>query len=116
MRFQGSVAPPVAVAADGNDVAMMKQAVEDGGGHHRVSKDLAPFADGAVAGDEHAAALVAARHKLEEEVRGVWLERQVAEFVDDQELRLGTEAEPVLEAALGMGARERAVAWTKSTE
>ena len=73
-------AQAVAVAADGDDVAVVKQAVEDGGGHDRIAEDLAPFADGAVAGDEQAAAFVAARHELEEEVRGVRLERQVARF------------------------------------
>jgi hypothetical protein len=32
---------------------------------------------------------------LEEQVRGVGLERQIAEFVDDQQLRLGEETEPM---------------------
>jgi hypothetical protein len=101
------LAQSVAVAADGEDVAVVEQAVEDGGGHPRIAKDLAPLADGAIAGGEQAAALVPPRHELEEEMGGVLLERQVAEFVEDEPLRLGVEADPVLEAVLGMGARER---------
>src|SRR5207248_3019591 len=42
------------------------------------------------------------RHELEEQVRGIGLERQVAELVDDQELGLGVEAEPVLEPPVGV--------------
>ena len=41
-RFQQASTPllaqPVAVAADGEDVAVMEQAVEDGGCHHGVAK------------------------------------------------------------------------------
>ena len=39
-----------------------------------------------------APSLVAAAHQLEEQMRGVGFERQIAEFVDDQELRLGERA------------------------
>ena len=48
----------VAITADGDDVAVVQHAVEDGGGGDRVAKDHAPFGYGAVAGDEEAAALV----------------------------------------------------------
>ena len=55
-----------------------------------------------VAGDQHAAAFIATRDKLEEEMRCVWLERQVSQLVDDQQLGLGKEGEPLLQPALGM--------------
>src|SRR3954451_9535348 len=42
------------------------------------------------------------RDELEEEVRRVGLERQVAELVDDQQLRFGVVAEPVLQPPLGV--------------
>ena len=35
-------------------------------------------------------------------MRGIGLERQIAELVDDQQLGLGIEAKPLLEAALAM--------------
>jgi hypothetical protein len=46
---------------------VMEEPVEDGGGNDGI----APFADRAVGGDQHAAALVASRDELEEEMRGV---------------------------------------------
>src|SRR5882724_6661240 len=61
-RLQQAGAPllaePVAVAANGEDVAVMEQAVEDGGCHHGVAEHCSPLADRAIAGDQHAAPLV----------------------------------------------------------
>jgi hypothetical protein len=94
------------VAADGDDVAVMEQPVEDGGGDDGVAEGGAPFPDRAVAGDQQAAALIAPRDELEEEMRGVTLEGQVAEFVDHEQLGLGVEGEPVLKPAFDMGLGE----------
>jgi hypothetical protein len=58
-------------------------------------------AEGLVAGEDHGAALVAARGQLKEEVRALALDRQVADLVDDQEPRHGAELELLLEPALG---------------
>ena len=71
----------VAITTDGDDVAMVQHAVEDGGGGVRVAKDHAPFRYGAVAGDEEATALIAPRHQLEEQMGDLGLERQVAELI-----------------------------------
>ena len=54
------LAQAIALPAEGEDVAVVEQAVEDGGGHHWVAKDLAPLGNVAVAGDQQTAALVAA--------------------------------------------------------
>jgi hypothetical protein len=81
---------------------VVEQPIEDRGRHHRIAEHLAPFADRTIGSDQHAAALVAARDELEEEMRRVGLERQVAELVDDQQLGLGVEAELFLEPALGV--------------
>src|SRR5512134_3850057 len=48
------LAQPVAVAADGDHVAVMQQPVEDGGGDHRIAEHRAPFAAAAVAGNHQA--------------------------------------------------------------
>src|SRR5207248_44650 len=96
------LAQPVTVAADGDDMAVVEQAVEDGSRHDRIAEDGAPFANRAVGGDQHAAAFVTARHQLEEEMRRVWFERQIAEFVDDQELGFGEEAEALFETTVGV--------------
>jgi len=52
----------------------MQEPVEDSGGDHLVAEDLAPLRDHLIGGDEHAAALVAARDELEEEVGAALLE------------------------------------------
>lgn len=43
---------------DGDDVAMVKQAIQDGRGGHRVAENHIPFADRPVAGDAQASSLV----------------------------------------------------------
>jgi hypothetical protein len=68
------LAEAIAIASDGEDVAMVEQAVEDRGGDDGIVEDGAPFGDRPVAGEQDAAALVAARHELKEEVCGVALE------------------------------------------
>jgi len=84
----------------------MQQPVEDRGGDDGVSEHAAPLADRAIAGDQHAAALVAARHQLEEQMRRIGLERQVAELIHDQQLGLGEMPQALLDPALGLGLGE----------
>ncbi len=87
----------IAFAADGDDVAVVEQAVEDGCGHHDIGKDRTPLRDGTVMGDEEAATLVATRDQLEEEMGGIGLEGQRAQLVDDQQPWLGKVDEPFFE-------------------
>ena len=93
---------PVAVAPDRDDVAVVEKAIEDGGSHHGVAEHGAPFPDGSVGRHEHGAALIASADKLKEQVGGIGLERQVAKFVDDEELRLGVMRQALLESSFGM--------------
>ena len=65
-------------------------------------KTSPPLAERAIGGDQQAAALVAPRDALEEQVGGVGLEGQVAELVDDQQLGLGVEGQSFLQAAFGV--------------
>src|SRR5919108_3078327 len=64
-RLQQAGAPllaqPVAVAADRDDVAVMEEAVEDSSCHDGIAEHGSPLADRAIAGDQHAAALVTTR-------------------------------------------------------
>jgi hypothetical protein len=64
---------------------VVNQAVDHGGGDDLVAEDLAPAAEGLVAGDDERGALVAAAHQLEEQVRCLGLERHVTDLVDDQQ-------------------------------
>ncbi len=64
---------------------MMEDAIKDGDRDDRTSEDLSPFSDGTVGGDEDQALLIASGGELEEEMGGVGLEGEIAEFVDDQQ-------------------------------
>lgn len=77
-------AEPVTVAADSQHVAVVQEPVEDRGGDHRIGEHGAPFSNAAVRRDQHGAGFVAPADQLEEQVRRVRFQRQVAEFIDDQ--------------------------------
>src|SRR5687768_16635750 len=62
------VLEPVARAVDGEDLALMQQAVEDGRSQHVVAEELAPAVEGHVAGDDERAARIAGRDQLKEQV------------------------------------------------
>ncbi len=81
-------------------VAVVEQPVQDRCRDDLVVQDRAPLAHAAIAGHQHAAALVTATHQRKEQMRGVRLEGQVAELVDDQQLRLGVAREPLLQPPL----------------
>ena len=44
----GVLAHPIAVAADVDDVAVVKEAVDEGGGHDVITEDLAPLLEALV--------------------------------------------------------------------
>ncbi len=90
----------IALAADDDDVAVMQQAVKDGGGDDRIAEDLTPFADGAIRGEQDAAAFVATAHELKEDMRVVRLDGEVAQFIVDHQLGFGTVEELFVEAPL----------------
>ena len=64
---------------------MVDDAVDHRGGDGLVAEHAAPAAEGQVAGQDEGGVLVAAGHELEEQVRGVLLEGQVADLVDDDQ-------------------------------
>jgi hypothetical protein len=76
---------PVALALEGHDVGVVDEAIDEGGGDHRVAEDLAPGLEAAVAGDDDGPVLVAPGDQREEQVRGLALEGQVADLVDDDQ-------------------------------
>jgi hypothetical protein len=57
---------------------LVQQTIENGGGDHLVTEDVAPLGYHLVGGDEHAAAFVASSYDLKEETGGLLLEGQVA--------------------------------------
>ncbi len=60
----------------------MDDAVDHGGGDDLVSEDVSPAGEGQVAGQDQRGVFVAGADELEEQVRGVLLEGDVADFVD----------------------------------
>jgi hypothetical protein len=76
---------PVAIATDGDDLAVVEQPVEDHGGDDRIAEHGSPLADGAVRGDQHGTALVASRDQLEEQMRVTWSSHFVPTIIDAAE-------------------------------
>ena len=80
-------APAVVTGLD--DVAVMGQAIEQRGGHLGVAEDGRPFAEGGVGGDDDRGPLVEPADEVEQELAAGLGERQVAEFVEDDEVHAG---------------------------
>jgi hypothetical protein len=77
---------PVRLVSRFDDVAVVRQAVEQGGGHLGVAEDAGPFAEGQVGGDEHAGALVELAQQVEQQRPTSLAERQVAQLVQDDQV------------------------------
>src|SRR4051812_6001461 len=81
----------------------MQDAVEDRRGEHVVSEDLAPEAEGLIAGDEQRSTLVAAADELEDEIGAVATEGQISELVDNEQLGSAEPLQLLIEAILTLG-------------
>ena len=79
------VAEPVAAALEGDDFGVVDDAVDHRGGEDLVAEDVAPACEGQVVGQDQRGVFVAGGDELEEQVRGVLLEGDVADFVDDEQ-------------------------------
>ena len=85
---------------------MVDEPVDHGGGDDVVAEDLAPAAEGFVGGDDQRGSFVAGGDELEEQVGGLGLEGDVADFVDDEQ-RVAAQADQfVLEASAVVGLGE----------
>ena len=107
---------PVALAFEGDDVGVVNEPVDEGGGDHRVAEDLAPGLEAAVAGDDDRAALVAAGNQREEQVRCLPFQGQVADLVDDDQAVALQPFELVIEGVAVLGGLEvRTTVWSGPT-
>ena len=61
---------------------MVNDSVDHRGGHDVVTEDVAPSGEGEVAGQDQRCVFVTAGDELEEQIRGVLFERDVADLVD----------------------------------
>ncbi|MFT5324336.1 MAG: hypothetical protein ACI8P0_002197 [Planctomycetaceae bacterium] len=82
------------------DVAMVGESIQQGRRHAFALEDLAPVAKREVAGDQQAAAFVAVGEDLEQQLGSGPTERQVAQFVDDQQVDLVEPFQELIEAEL----------------
>ena len=69
------------------DLGVVQQAVKDRDGLDFVAEQLGPVGHPPVGGDDHRGAGVAAVDQLEEPVRVAVLQSEIADFVDDQNVR-----------------------------
>ena len=88
-------------------MTVMEQAVEDRGGEDVVTEDRAPLRDDLVGGDQQTAAFVPAGDELEKEMGAASFKRQIAELVDDQQLRLRIKHQAVAQLSVGFGFGQR---------
>lgn len=70
---------------------MMQETVQQRSCHNRVAKNLAPFGEAAIGGQDHCAFFVAGVDQLEEQVCATVADGQVTNFVDDQQSGTGVE-------------------------
>ena len=87
---------------------MMKQPIQQRGGDDGIAEDLAPFGKAAIGGEDHGAALVAGVDELEEQIAAAVNDRQVADFVDDQERGPAKEPDALAQSAFAFGLGESA--------
>src|SRR5690606_37024738 len=67
---------------------MMQQAIQKRSGKNGVVEDLTPCAVALVAGEDHRSFLVAFGHEFEEQMRTQTIQRGIADFIADEQLRL----------------------------
>lgn len=91
-------------------MAVVQQPIKSSRSHHRVPEDLTPVYDAPVAGQQAAAALMAMRDKLGEQVCFVLFQGQVAQLVHDEKLGLAVVRQPFLQMSFACAlAKEAAI-------
>ena len=66
---------------------MVRQAVQEGRCHAFALEDLTPVAERQIAGQQQAAAFIAIGEDLKQQLRTAAAERQVSQFIHDQQIR-----------------------------
>lgn len=76
----------IAVAIDGGGIGVMGEAIKKSGDAGGIGKDLIPFLEGAIGGDDDGTAFIATIDDFVQEVGGVVIIGKIGEFVDDEQL------------------------------
>jgi len=71
-----------------DDMAVVRQPVEQRRGHLGIAEDGGPFREAQVGGDHHACALVQLRQQVEQQRAARLAERQVTELIEDHQVHV----------------------------
>jgi hypothetical protein len=89
MPASGAVLEAPALVAGLDDVAVVREAIEQRGGHLWIAEDTRPFTKGKIGGDDYRGTLVEAADSVEQQLPASLGEGQIAEFVEDDEVQTG---------------------------
>ena len=95
------LAEPIALSFDVDGARMVEQAIQNGRRDDRIAKDLAPGAQALIARQDDGTPFIATGDELEEQVRPLPINRDIADLINDEEVGLGEEPELVLQPILG---------------
>ena len=87
---------------------MVEEPVQQGRGDDGIAKNFAPFGKAAIGGEDHGALFVAGVDELEEQIAAAGNDRQVADFVDDEQCKSAEEPDLLAQGAFTFGLGERA--------
>jgi hypothetical protein len=103
----GMLPEAVACAFDLDDDGVVEQPVQQRRGDDRIAEHLAPFGEAAVGCQDHGTLLAAGVDELEEAVAVARRDRQIADLVDDEQVRALQLADALFEFSLPLGLGER---------
>ena len=86
---------------------MMQKAVEQRGGDDGIAEDVSPLGEAAVRGEDHGALLVTGVDELEEQIAAAGNDREVADFVDNEQGEAAEVSDSLAQSALSFGPGER---------
>jgi hypothetical protein len=87
---------------------VVEQPVEQRGGDDGVAEHIAPFRKAAVRSQDHGALLVSCIDELEEQITAAGNDRQVADFIDDEQRETAEESYLLAQGAFAFSLGERA--------
>ena len=103
LLFFGLIASAITSAVDDQGLAMVHQTIDDRGGQRIVDvEDLAPLPEDAIGGDHDRTTLIAGGHHLEHQVGTPLVDREVPQFVQQQELGTRVFSESLLQRAVDL--------------
>ena len=68
------------------DFTVMCEAIKHGGGHFLIAKDLRPFTEGQIGGDDHRGLLIEFGDKMEEQLTAGFGERQIPQLIEHHQI------------------------------